>query len=99
MLSRMVAPVLCQPIPQGLPPDTVIVAEPLPPQGRYGALDSQAGTADGAVLGLHTFATCVFAGCVPGFGLSESGPDGGGGDADACSAGLQKPVLLLHLWP
>src|ERR1051326_5306790 len=44
MLSRIVAPVSCQPMPQGLPPDTVIEAEPWPPQGRYGGFDSQAGT-------------------------------------------------------
>jgi hypothetical protein len=36
MLSRIVAPVSCQPIEQGLPPETVTDAEPVPPDGRNG---------------------------------------------------------------
>jgi len=49
MLSRTVTPpgppgVSCQPTPQGLPPETVITAEPVPPHGRYGGFELQAGT-------------------------------------------------------
>ena len=36
MLSRIVAPVSCQPIEQGLPPEPVTDAEPVPPHGRNG---------------------------------------------------------------
>src|SRR4051812_883182 len=91
MLSRIVAPVSCQPMPHGLPPDTVMLAEPLPPQGRNGGLESQVGTD-----WLSTLATCVS----PGFRVS--GPLFGGGAVIApCwgAAGSQKSDVVVQLWP